>query len=135
MEDFFFKLFYDYRFSYLIYLFFKISHVFLGGLTLYWPYPRNSWSNWRERGQEVHLLDRGSTIYVAMTIDLIYDFDLGFFKVRLWNSFVLGIAGLIDVKREVSKPVGYRADYATLPFDHTHDLGLGFSRSKFIDPI
>ena len=27
--------------------------------------------------------------------------------------------------------IGYWANYVTLPFDHTHDLGLGFSRSKF----
>ena len=42
-----------------------------------------------------------------------------------------GIVGLIDVKQKGSKSVGYWANYVTFPFDHTHDLGLNFSRSKF----
>ena len=28
--------------------------------------------------------------------------------------------------------MGYWTNYITLPFDHTHDLGLGFSWSKFV---
>ena len=38
---------------------------------------------------------------------------------------------LIDVKRKRSETVRYWADYMTLPFEHTHDLDLEVSRSKF----
>ena len=38
---------------------------------------------------------------------------------------------LIDVKQNESKSVRYWADCMVLPFDHTHDLGLVVSRSKF----
>ena len=47
------------------------------------------------------------------------------------NSCVLVIVRLIDVKCKIGKSVGYWADYVILSFDHTHNLGLGFSRSKF----
>ena len=44
---------------------------------------------------------------------------------------VSGIVGLIDVKWKGSELIGYWADCMTLPFDHTHDLDLGVSRSEF----
>ena len=36
--------------------------------------------------------------YVNLTFDLTHDLDLGFFKVKFWNSSISGIVGLIDVK-------------------------------------
>ena len=40
------------------------------------------------------------------------------------------MVGPIDVKRKGSALVGHWADCMTLPFDHTHDLDLGVSRSE-----
>ena len=35
--------------------------------------------------------------YVTLTFDLNYDHDLGFFKVKFWNSRISGIVGLIKL--------------------------------------
>ena len=69
--------------------------------------------------------------YVTLNFDLTHDPDLGFFKVRFWNSCTSGIVNLIGVKWKGSKSIRYWVDYLTLPFDHTHDLDLELSRSKF----
>ena len=37
----------------------------------------------------------------------------------------------MDVKWKGDIAVRYEAKYMTFPFDHTHDLGLEFSRSMF----
>ena len=55
--------------------------------------------------------------YVTLTFDL----DLRFFKVKFWNSCISGFVGLNDVIEKVANQL---ADYVTLPFDCTHDLGL-----------
>ena len=46
------------------------------------------------------------------------------------SNFKIGIVGLIDVKWKESELMWYWADCMTLPFDHTHDLDLGVSRSE-----
>ena len=43
---------------------------------------------------------------------------------------ISGIVCLIDVKWKGSKLIGYLSDCMALPFDHTHDLDLGVSRSE-----
>ena len=78
--------------------------------------------------KEVHRLDTG---YVMVIFDLTHDLELGCFKVKFWNSGIPGIIGLIDVKWKGSELMGYWAVCMTLPFDHTHDLDLGVSRSEF----
>ena len=45
-------------------------------------------------------------------------------------SSISRIFGLIDVKWKGSELIWYWADCMTLPFDHTHDLDLGVSRSE-----
>ena len=55
---------------------------------------------------------------------------VGCFKVKFRNSSISGIVGLIDVKWKGSELIWYWADCMTLPFDHTHDLDLGVSRSE-----
>ena len=64
--------------------------------------------------------------YVTLTFDSTHDLDLGCFKVEFRNSCISGIVGLIDVEWKGSKLRWY---WMTLPFDHTHDLGLGVSGS------
>ena len=65
--------------------------------------------------------------YVTLTFDLTHDLDLGFFKIRIWNSCISGILGLIDVKWKGSQSIGYWSDYATLPFELTYDIDIEFS--------
>ena len=81
--------------------------------------------------KEVHRLDTGYTIYVTLTCDLTQDLDLGFFKVKFRNRCISGIVRLIDVKWKGTELVKYWADCMTFPFDHTHDLDLDVSSSKF----
>ena len=66
-------------------------------------------------------------IYVTLIFDLIDDIDLGFFRVKFRNSCISGFFGLIDAKLRASKLIGY---CMILPFDHTHDLDLGVSKSE-----
>ena len=100
----------------------KFSDVFFQGQTLFWPYLRNGWSDWCETKRKC----------IGWTLGTIYDLDvdLGCFKVKFRNSSISGIVGLIDVKWKGSELIWYWTDYLTLPFDHTHDLDLGVSRSK-----
>ena len=56
--------------------------------------------------------------------------SLGCFKVKFRNSSISGIVGLIDVKWKGIELIWYWAYCVTLPFDHTHDLDLGVSRSE-----
>ena len=104
----------------------KISDVFFQGQTLFWPYLRNGWSDWCETKRKCIGWILG-TIY---DIDLTHDLDLGCFKVKFRNSFIFGIVGMIDVKWKGSELIWYWAYCMTLPFDHTHDLDLGVSRSE-----
>ena len=68
---------------------------------------------------------------MTLTFDLTHDLDLRFFQVKFWISCIPGIVGLIDVKWKGNKSIGYWTKYVTFPFNHTYDLGLGFSRSTF----
>ena len=49
---------------------------------------------------------------------------------QIWHSSISGIVGLIYVKLKVkpktSKSIGYWANYVTIPFDHTLELGIEF---------
>ena len=54
--------------------------------------------------------------HMTITFDITYDLDLVFFQVKFLNNCI-------------SNQLDTEPNYATLPFDHTHDLGL--SRSKF----
>ena len=73
---------------------------------------------------------KGSASVGYLTFELTHDLDLGCFKVKFRNSSSSGIIGLIDVKWKGSELIWYWADSITLPFDHTHDLDLGVSRSE-----
>ena len=67
---------------------------------------------------------------MTLTFDLTHDLNLECFKVKFRNSRILGIVGLIDVKWERSDLIEYWANCMTLPYDHTRDLDLPFSRSE-----
>ena len=99
----------------------KIWYVFLEGQTLFCTYLRNIWSDWCET--------KSKCIYWILAIMCDTCLDLGCFNVKFLNSCISGIVGLIDVKWTGSELIGYWADFMTLPFDHTHDRYLGFSRS------
>ena len=58
-------------------------------------------------------------------------FLLCFFKVKHYFGHISGMVGPINVKRKRSASVGYWAQYVTLIFDLTHDLGLGCFKVKF----
>ena len=108
---------------------FKISDVFFQGQTLFWPYLRNGWSYWCETKRNCI----GWILGTICDCDLDlwpHDLDLGCFKVKFRNSSISGIVGLIDVKWKGSELMRYWAICMTLPFDHTHDLDLGVSRSE-----
>ena len=75
---------------------------------------------WNEK--ELHWLDTGYNVWLWP-----HDLDPGCFKVKFSIS---GIVGLIDVKWRGSGLIWYWANCMTLPFDHTHDLDLGVSRSE-----
>ena len=68
--------------------------------------------------------------YLTSTFALTHDFEFWFFKVKCQNSCISGIVWLIRRKKD-SKSIRYWADCMVLPFDHTHDLDLVVSRSKF----
>ena len=93
---------------------FKVKH--------YWPFLRNSCSDWSE--MKMKCVDWLLVDYVTSPLTL--DFSRS-----ILNNCISGIVGLIDMKQEESKAIACRTDNFILPFDHTHDLGLGFSRSKF----
>ena len=80
---------------------------------------------WHEK--EVHWLNTGYKMWHWPLTSLL---DLGCLKVKFRNSSISGIVGLIDAKLKGSELTWYWADCMTLPFDHTHDLDLGVSRSE-----
>ena len=53
------------------------------------------------------------------------------FKVTHYFGHILGMVGLIDMKRKGSASVGCWVQYVTLTFDLTHDLDLGCFKVKF----
>ena len=57
---------------------------------------------------------------VKSNFDSTHDLDLGFLKLKLWNSCISEIIGLGDVKWNESKPSARCTGYVPLPFDHTH---------------
>ena len=108
-------------------IFFKNFGCVFQGQTLFWPYLRNGWSDWCETKWKCI----GWILGIIYDLDLWpHDLDLGCFKVKFWNSCISGIVGLVNVKWKGNELIGYWADYMTLPFDHTHDLDLGVSRSE-----
>ena len=66
--------------------------------TLYWPYPRNVWSDWHVMKCIIWIL--GHLCDCDLWLDFTHDLDLGFLKVRFWNSCISGIVDLIDVKKK-----------------------------------
>ena len=102
----------------------KISDMFFQGQTLFWPYLRNGWSDWCETKRKC----------IGWILGWIYDLDLWPHSwpldVSRSNNSIFGIVGLIGVKLKESELKWYWADCMTLPFDHTHDLDLGVSRSE-----
>ena len=67
--------------------------------------------------------------YLTFTLDR--DLNLKFFKAKFWNNCFSGIVGQMDVKWTESKSIRYWDDHMTLPFDHSHDIDLEISRSRF----
>ena len=62
---------------------------------LCWPYLRIGWSSWCEMKRKC--IGWILVNYMA-TFDLMHDLDLWFFKVKILNSYISGIVGLIDPK-------------------------------------
>ena len=99
--------------------------MFFQGQTLFWPYLRNSWSDWCETKRKC----------IGWILGTICDIDLWphswpwpwMFQSQIlrYNSSISGIVGLIDVKWKGSELIWYWTDCITLPFDHTHELDLG----------
>ena len=101
--------------------FFKVKHYFF-----FLPYLRNGWSDWCETKRKC----------IGWILGTICDLDLWPHSWP-WSWMFQGqiskfyrIVGLIDVKWKGSELIWYWADCMTLPFDHTHDLDLGVSRSE-----
>ena len=109
-------------------IFFKNFGCVFQGQTLFWPYLRNGCPDWCETKRKC----------IGWILGTMCDLDLWpqswpwpwMFKVKFRNSSISGIVGLIDVKWKGSELIWYWADCMTLPFDHTHDLDLGVSRSE-----
>ena len=83
---------------------------------------------WNEK--EVYQLDTEYNMWPWPLISLMtltLDVSRSNFEIA---SCISGIVGLINVKWKGSELIGYWADYMTLPFDHTHDLDHGVSRSE-----
>ena len=81
---------------------------------------------WNEK--EVHWLDTGYNMWhwpFTSLVTFTLDVSRSNFEIAIF-----GIVGLIDVKWKGSESIWYWADCMTLPFDHTHDLDLGVSRSE-----
>ena len=82
---------------------------------------------WNEK--EVHWLDTGYNMWhwpLTSLMTLTLDVSRSNFEI----AFICRIIGLIDVKWKGSELIWYWANCMTLPFDHTHDLDLGVSRSE-----
>ena len=99
----------------------KILDVFFQGQTLYWTYLRNGWSDWCETIEY-------RANYVILTVDLIHDFDLWFFKVKFQNSCISGIVIWLMWNKKKANQLDTGL---TLWSCQTHDLDLVVSRSKF----
>ena len=101
----------------------KISDMFFQGRTLF------GHIDWCETKRKSIVWILG--IICDLDLWLTHDLYLGCFKVKFRNSCVSGIDGVLNVKWEGNKLIGYWADCMTLPFHHTHDLDLGVSTSEF----
>ena len=108
--------------NFLVIFFFKIAAVFFKVKQYINHINRNGWSDWREI--KVNCID--SILGKIYSLDLWPHSRLGpwIFKVKVWNSLI--IFDLVDITWKWRKSIEYWADYVTLPFDHTHDLGLKF---------
>ena len=71
---------------------------------------------------------------MTLTFDLTHDLDLRCFKVKFRTSCISGIIGLSDVKRKVSRLVGYWADYITFTFTTPMTLTLEFQGQSLKKP-
>ena len=107
----------------------KILDVFFQGQTLIWPYLRNGCFDWCGTKRKC------IGWILGMICDLdhwpAHDLDIGCFNIKFRNNCISGIVGLIDVWNE--KEANWKDTELTiwlLPFDHTHDLDLGVSRSE-----
>ena len=77
---------------------FKISDVSFQCQTLYWSYLRNGWSDWCETRRKC----------IVWILGELCDLDLWphpwpwpySFKVKVWNSLIWGMRGLIDRERK-----------------------------------
>ena len=106
--------------------------VFSRSNSIFWLNLRNGWSDWCGTRRKC----------IGWILGTICDLDLwphswpwpwsNLTKVKFQNSSISGIVGLIYVKWnwKGSELIWYWADCMTLPFDHTHDLDLGVSRSE-----
>ena len=100
---------------------------FFQGHTFFRPDFRDGWSDWQET----------KGLCIVLILSQPCNLDLGphlrhwMIQGQLWNSLISEIVCPIGVKRKGSKLVGYRTNYATFLFDHTHDLDLKFPKSKF----
>ena len=108
---------------------FKVSDMFFQG-KLYWTYLRNRlvWLMWKEK--EVHRLDTEWTMWpwpLTSPITLTFDFSRSHFKIAVSQEL---LSDWCETK--IYKSVRYWADCMVLTFDHTHDLDLVLSRSKFL---
>ena len=103
--------------------FFKVKH------SLYWTYLRNGWYDWCETKRSC----------IGWILGELCDLDHWphpwpwplIFQGQILKDLYLRNCYLIDVKQKESKSIRYRGDCMVLPFDHTHELDLVISRSKF----
>ena len=107
----------------------KFRMCFFQNQPLYWIYLRNGWSDWCETKRRC----------ISWILGKLCKLDLWphpwpwpwiFFKVKFQNSCISGIVIWLMWKKRKSISIRYW-DYMVLPFDHTHDLDLVVSRSKF----
>ena len=53
------------------------------------------------------------------------------FEVKFWKCCISGMEGPIDMEQKRCESIGCYTHFVTVNIPHTHDLDLGFSRSKF----
>ena len=104
--------------------------VFFQNQTLYWKYLRNGWSDLCETKRRCISWILGKLCKLDLWPHL-WPWPWIFFKVKFQNSCISGIVIWLMWKKKKSISIRYWADYMVLPFDHTHDLDLVVSRSKF----
>ena len=79
--------------------------------------------------KEVHRLDTGYDMW-PWPLTSLMTLTLDVSRSNFDNRFISGIVGLIDLKWKGSELIWFWADCMNLPFDQTHDLDLGVSRSE-----